>query len=86
MGSISHHIMPLVINGLGGRDAYTHAYRHSWTETILRNQARDGLLTFIMVVIATGCKYFNFLNLEASTHFGSIAVMDTIVKNCKCFF
>ena len=37
MGSISHHITPLAINSLGGR--HTHAYRHSWTEVILRNQA-----------------------------------------------
>ena len=27
-GSISHHIMPLVINNLGGRHTHTHAYRH----------------------------------------------------------
>ena len=39
MGSISHHITPLVINSLGG--GHTHAYIR--TETILRNQARAGL-------------------------------------------
>jgi len=27
-GSTSHHIMPLVINSLGGRHTCTHAYRH----------------------------------------------------------
>jgi len=27
-GSISHHIMPLVINSLGGRHTHTHAYSH----------------------------------------------------------
>ena len=37
MGSISHHIMPLVINSLGGGHTHTHAYIR--TETILRNQA-----------------------------------------------
>ena len=48
MGCISHHIMPLVINSLGG--GHTHAYIR--TETILRNQARatgrrvPGLKTF----------------------------------------
>ena len=31
--------MPLVINSLGGGHTHTHAYRHSWTEAILRNQA-----------------------------------------------
>ena len=47
MGSRPHHIMPLVINSLGGRHTHTHththtnthAYRHSWTEAILRNRA-----------------------------------------------
>ena len=32
------YITPLVINSLGG--GHIHAYRHSWTEAILRNQAR----------------------------------------------
>ena len=41
--SISHHIMPLVIHGLGGghTDRQTHTYNR--TEVILRNQARAGL-------------------------------------------
>ena len=51
MGSISHHITPLVINSLGGGDTHTHthththtqAYRRSQTEVILRNQACTGL-------------------------------------------
>ena len=54
MGSISHHITPLVINSLGGghthTHASTHACRHSQTEAVLRNQAcavlwpaRDGI-------------------------------------------
>ena len=38
MGSISHHITPLVINSLGGGHTHTHAYIR--TETILINQAR----------------------------------------------
>ena len=39
-GSISHHITPLVINGLRmDTHANTHAYKPSWTEAILRNQA-----------------------------------------------
>ena len=53
---ISHHMTPLVINSLGGghthththtckhTHTHTHAYRRSQTETILRNQARAGLL------------------------------------------
>ena len=40
IGSISHHIMPLVINSFGGGHTNTHAYRHSRTEAILGNQAR----------------------------------------------
>ena len=47
MGSISHHIMPLVINSLGG--GYTHTNTHInmhtdvHTGTILRNQVSTGL-------------------------------------------
>ena len=33
MGSISHHITPLVINGLGGRHTHTHAHTHTQTHT-----------------------------------------------------
>ena len=40
MGSISHHITPLVINSLGGGHTHTrthmHTYRHSRTAAILR--------------------------------------------------
>ena len=55
MGSISHHITPLVINSLGGRHTHTqthtrkhtHANTHtrilSRTEAILKNQAHAGL-------------------------------------------
>ena len=59
MGSISHHITPLVINSLGGGHTHAHththththtrththtqAYRRSWTEAILRNQVHAGL-------------------------------------------
>ena len=57
MGSISHYIMPLVINSLGGRHTHmqththmhthrrkhTQAYRRSWTEAILRNPVCTGL-------------------------------------------
>ena len=41
------YIILLVINSLGGghthAKAHTHAYRHLWTEAILRNQAHAGL-------------------------------------------
>ena len=40
IGSISHHITPLVIHSLRGGHTHTDAYRHSRTEAILRNQAR----------------------------------------------
>ena len=45
MGSISHHITPIVINSLKGGHTHTntHAYRRSRTEAILRNQARTSL-------------------------------------------
>ena len=47
MGSISHHITPLVVHSLRGghthTHANTHAYRHLQTKAILRNQARTGL-------------------------------------------
>ena len=54
MGSISRHIMPLVINSLGGRHTHTHTHTHIHihkhthilmirTGSILRNQVRTGL-------------------------------------------
>ena len=45
MGFISRHIMPLVINSLGGRHTHTHKHTHTdvRTGTISRNQARAGL-------------------------------------------
>ena len=56
MGSILHHIMPLVINSLGGGHTHTHTHKHTnthtkthtdvRTETIIRNQARAGLRTW----------------------------------------
>ena len=46
MGFISHHIIPLVINSLGGGHTHTHIHEHTQTdvhtETILRNQAHAG--------------------------------------------
>ena len=43
MGSISHHIMPLVIHSLGGGHTHMHPCRHLRTKVILRNQASAGL-------------------------------------------
>jgi len=40
-GSISHRIMPLVINSLRGRHTYTQAYRHR-RQKQFRNQSRAG--------------------------------------------
>ena len=44
MRSISCHIMPLVINNLGGGHTNTHKYTHTdiHTKTILRNQMLAG--------------------------------------------
>ena len=33
MGSISHHITPLVINSLGGGHTHTHKHTHANTHT-----------------------------------------------------
>ena len=33
MGSISHHITPLVINDLGGGHTHTHTHAHTHTHT-----------------------------------------------------
>ena len=41
MESILHHIMPLVINSLGG--GHTHTHTDVRTGTILRNQAHASL-------------------------------------------
>ena len=49
MRSISHNIMPLVIDSPVGGDTHTHKYTHTHTdtdictETILRNQVYTGL-------------------------------------------
>ena len=43
MGSISHHITPLVINSFGGGHTHTNTHTDIRTETILRNQAHTGL-------------------------------------------
>ena len=43
MGSISRHIMPLVINSLGGGHTHINTHTDIRTETILRNQAHAGL-------------------------------------------
>ena len=43
MGSISHHITPLVINSLGIGHTHTYTHIHLRTEAILRNQARASL-------------------------------------------
>ena len=47
MGSISLHIMPLVVNSLGGGHTNTQAYRHLWTQAILRNQACTGHMVHV---------------------------------------
>ena len=41
MGFISHYIMPLVINSLGGglTHAHTHAHTHTYTHKHMRIQA-----------------------------------------------
>ena len=38
MESISHHIMPLVINSLGGGGTHTHTHTHTNTHAYFRRQ------------------------------------------------
>ena len=38
MGSISHHITPIVINSLWGRYRYTHANTHTHIEMFAQKQ------------------------------------------------
>ena len=38
MGSRSHHIMPLVINSLGGSHTYTHTHTHANTHAYIHGQ------------------------------------------------
>ena len=40
MGSISHHITPLVIYSLRGRHTHTQTHEDIRTDTILKNKAR----------------------------------------------
>jgi len=42
-GSISHHIMPLVINSLGGGHTHTHAYRHRRQKQFQETSRTPGL-------------------------------------------
>ena len=57
MGSISHHITPLVINSLGGGHTNTHTQIRTHTdvrtETILRNQACAWFNNVIIILQAT---------------------------------
>ena len=52
MGSISHHITPLVINSLGSRhtrkQTHTHTYRHLRTYPILRNLTGFGWVRYVL--------------------------------------
>ena len=41
MGSISHHIPPLVINSLGGRHTYAHTHMQTHTQAYRRSQTRQ---------------------------------------------
>ena len=51
MGSISRHIMPLVINSLGGGHTYTNTHTDVRTGTISRNQACAWCLKIIVLQI-----------------------------------
>ena len=42
MGSISHHITPLVINSLGGRHTHTHTHTHILKFTDRSNSKKPG--------------------------------------------
>ena len=77
MESKSHHITPLVIHSLGGGHTRTcanthanpHAYRHSRTEAILRNQARAGY--------RPACAWFKNKNAGYNTRHACSACMDS---------
>ena len=77
MGSISHHIMPLVINSLGGGHvhAHTHAYRHSQTEAILRNQANTGH--------RPACTWFKMQAKDQVYWPGISSQIEDVVSNCS---
>ena len=42
MGSISHHITPLVVNSLGGGDTHTHTHTHILKFTDRSNSKKPG--------------------------------------------
>ena len=79
MGSISHHITPLVINSLRGGHTHTQAYRHSWTEAILRNQActsrrpartwfkNNSLYSLLGIIMLVSLMHFNSIRSSQST-------------------
>ena len=74
MGSISHHIMPLVINNLRGghTQTRTQAYRRSRTEAVLRNQAHAGL--WLARVLFKNMYSFNGINKLQYTYVATVAI------------
>ena len=51
------YIIPLVINSLRGGDTHMHAYRHLWTEAILRNQtyADSIFVSWLLWILLVKC-------------------------------
>ena len=91
MGSISHHITPLVINSLRG--GHTHMQAHtrilSQTEAILRNQAHAGLWPactwFKNHNYSTGkvvCIYYIY-PYKSRVHISTCAQINTAVQHSK---
>ena len=87
MGSISHHITPLVIDSLGGGHTHKHAYGSSQTEAILRNQARAGLRParawFKMeVLLQTKVANSNLMNLRSIVGHNAGIIGKKILEHC----
>jgi len=95
-GSISHHIMPLVINSLGGGHTHTHI-QTSWTEAIPRNLGRraPGLksmyLNKMKLKVLTTCKFYYNWDLYFDCCYlikTSVKLANTIIfswnKDLKC--
>ena len=72
MGSISHHITPLVIHSLGGGHINTHTHTHTdvRTETILRNQAHAWFKKMAILMRSHG--WF----LQAQSHISVCSLID----------
>ena len=82
MGSISHHITPLVIDSLGGGHTHKQTYRSSRTEAILRNQARAWFKNFSGAYIGIfGKACCTVDNLVSALSYMYISLMFILIRN-----